>query len=158
MNNHTSVILLLSNGTVDQLASLLNPETVGERLDNGMTLLHLCCMAAVTVKTDSVIDIEGSEAEGTSVLQLMRSSREKSVHEDSNCDHINEQNNMHAQHSKQTQNREVKEQIRLLLKRGADPAIISKNGFSPLHIASYKVKTTPCVAWFPAWSDIILIY
>lgn len=115
-----------------------------------MTLLHLCCMAAVTVKTDSIKDMEGNEADGrnnvsydTSVLQLMRSSREKSIHDDSSCDQLNEQSNMHVQRSKQTRNREVKEQIRLLLKRGADPAIISKNGFSPLHIASYKVKTTP---------------
>ncbi|XP_050728348.1 serine/threonine-protein kinase TNNI3K-like isoform X2 [Eriocheir sinensis] len=138
LDDLTEIQQVCSNGTVDQLASLLNPETVGERLDNGLTLLHLCCMAAVTVKTDSVKDMEGSEAEGTSVLQLMRSSREKSVHDDSNCDHINEQSNMHAQYSKHTRNREVKEQIRLLLKRGADPAIISKNGFSPLHIASYK--------------------
>lgn len=150
VNNHTSVISLYSNGTVDQLASLLNPETLGERLDNGMTLLHLCCMAAGTGKTDSVRDKEGSETEGknnvfydTSVLQLMRSSREKSVHDNGNCDYLNEQSNMHVLHSKHSRNREVKEQIRLLLNRGADPAIISKNGFSPLHIASYKVKATP---------------
>lgn len=146
LNKHTIVILLYSNGTVDQLSSLLNPETVGERLDNGMTLLHLCCLAAVTVKTVSTKDME---AEGrnnvfydASVLQLMRSSQEKSVHDDTNHDHLNEQSEMHCQNSKQTRNREVKEQIRLLLKRGADPAIISKNGFSPLHIASYKVKIT----------------
>lgn len=94
--------------------------------------------------------MEGSEAEGRSnvsydanVLQLVRSPREISVHDDGNNDHLNEQSSVHVQHSNQTRIKEVKEQICLLLKRGADPAIISKNGFSPLHIASYKVKTAP---------------
>lgn len=148
-NNHTNLVLLFSTGT-DHLASLLNPENVGERLDNGMTVLHLYCMAAVSVKTAPAKDIEGSEAEGRnnvsydgSVLRLVRSSRGISVHQDDNHEHLNEQSSMHLQHSKQTRIREAKEQICLLLKRGADPAIISKNGFSPLHIASYKVKTAP---------------
>ena len=142
--------LLFSNGTADQLASLLNSETLGERLDNGMTLLHLCCVAAVATKNDSVKELDYNEIEGksnvsydASVLQLMRSPREKSDHEDRTREHMNELNNMHIQHAHQTKNKEVREQIRLLLKKGADPAIISKNGFSPLHIASYKVKTTP---------------
>lgn len=115
-----------------------------------MTLLHLCCVASASVKNDSAKELEANDIEGksnvsydTSVLQLMRSPREKSDHEDRNQEHVNEQSNIHIQHAKQTRNKEVREQIRLLLKKGADPAIISKNGFSPLHIASYKVKTTP---------------
>lgn len=148
-------VLLFSNGTADQLAKLLNSETVGERLDNGMTLLHLCCLAAVSGKNDSVKELDCNDTEGknnvsygTSVLQLMRSPREKSDHEDRTGECA------HEQSTKQTRNKEAREQIRLLLKRGADPAIISKNGFSPLHIVSYKVKhntmsgLVACLEWY----------
>ncbi|KAG0711045.1 Serine/threonine-protein kinase TNNI3K [Chionoecetes opilio] len=147
----TEIQQVCSNGTVDQLASLLNSETVCERLDNGMTLLHLCCIAAaISVKDDTAKDLESNETEGKSnvsydmsVLQLMRSPREKSDHGDRNQEHVSDQSDVHTQDVKQSRSKEVREQIRLLLKKGADPAIISKNGFSPLHIASYKVKTTP---------------
>ncbi|KAK8387336.1 hypothetical protein O3P69_018129 [Scylla paramamosain] len=138
LENLTEIQQVCSNGSADQLAKHLNSETVGERLDNGMTLLHLCCLAAVSGKNDSVKELDCNDTEGksnvsynTSVLQLMRSPREKGDHEDRTREHVNEQ-------STKTRNREAREQIRLLLKKGADPAIISKNGFSPLHIVSYK--------------------
>lgn len=44
-----------------------------------------------------------------------------------------------AHYTKMHSSKEVKDKVRLLLQKGADPAIISKNGFSPLHLASYKV-------------------
>ena len=42
----------------------------------------------------------------------------------------------------ETECSQIKEELdlaRILLTKGADPAIISKNGFSPIHLASYKV-------------------
>ncbi|XP_045104225.1 serine/threonine-protein kinase TNNI3K-like isoform X4 [Portunus trituberculatus] len=142
LENLTEIQQVCSNGTADQLAKLLNSETVGERLDNGMTLLHLCCLAAVSVKSDTVKELDYNDTEGksnvsynTSVLQLMRSPREKGDHEDKTQEHVNE---LSIKHTRSKEAREAKEQIRLLLKKGADPAIISKNGFSPLHIVSYK--------------------
>lgn len=42
--------------------------------------------------------------------------------------------------------KEEKDLAQLLLHKGADPTIISKNGFSPLHLASYKVfRVLSCV-------------
>lgn len=219
-------ISLFSNGTVDQLANLLSSETLGERLDNGMTLLHLCCLTTVggrkkpeteeekkqesneckiavqtpcflqliklnennceNVNSESEESVVNEEADENNQKISYREEREENnknaidgeiceirqnaanKENEENCknaannkrgdnlendasikcdEHGENPANMESeeercvQYTKMQTSKEVKDKIRLLLQKGADPAIISKNGFSPLHLASYKVIT-----------------
>ncbi|XP_063611919.1 serine/threonine-protein kinase TNNI3K-like isoform X1 [Penaeus indicus] len=140
----TDVQNVCCNGTADQLASLLSPEALGERLDNGMTLLHLCCLSKdmpnneeyLEKKEEKKVEAEENMKESPCYLQLMKSSRNKKDRE-GNKENENE-NEMQIQETKAYRHKDIKELVRILLQKGADPTIICKNGFSPLHIASYK--------------------
>lgn len=135
-----------SNGPADQLTSLLSPEALGERLDNGMTLLHLCCLSNdrpnneehSEKKEEKKVEAEEDMKESPCYLQLMKSSRNKKDRE-GNRENENE-NEIQIQETKAYKPKDIKELVRILLQKGADPTIICKNGFSPLHVASYKVK------------------
>nr|XP_045584207.1 serine/threonine-protein kinase TNNI3K-like isoform X2 [Procambarus clarkii] len=139
---------VLCNGTSDHLVNLLNSEAYGERLDNGLSLKHLCCLSNVSVRNDKAKEKEDEAADGSETgseapcfLQLVKPSRHKSNRQDGTQD-ANQEIKSDIEKCKQlpkTQtNKEIRDQIRLLLQKGADPAIISRNGFSPLHLASYK--------------------
>ncbi|XP_076035192.1 serine/threonine-protein kinase TNNI3K-like isoform X2 [Oratosquilla oratoria] len=126
------------SANVDKISSLLSAETLGERTETGLTLLHLGCLSkpeklydkdAKESRIDDREDADGHKSsKSPGVLQLVKfkeSEEGKSryvIHEC--CD--------------RERMRDTKPHIRLLLQRGADPAIISKNGFSPLHLASFK--------------------
>ncbi|KAK7079735.1 Serine/threonine-protein kinase tnni3k, partial [Halocaridina rubra] len=132
-------------GTAEQLANLLGSETLGERLNNGMTLLHLCCLAGMKQKHEEQRDhkdekdIEGGLVEmSPCILQLMKSPREKPKANETALREVEGGQEKPRLDSKAAKNKDIKDQVRLLLRKGADPSIISKRGFSPLHLASYK--------------------
>ncbi|KAK4289572.1 hypothetical protein Pmani_037467 [Petrolisthes manimaculis] len=132
------------NGTAEQLTCLLNPESLGERLENGMTLMHICCVSALNAKdeTNEKDDVDGegrkTATQAPCVLQLMKP-RDKSDKRDKNQREKSEESKTeNKKGSRLHSGKEQRDQIRLLLQKGADPAIISKNGYSPLHLASYK--------------------
>lgn len=118
-----------------------------------MTLMHLCCVAALNAKdeTKEMEDVDGegkkTATQSPCVLQLMKS-RERSEKKDrwqEKCVESKAEVDRSRKCTKGHSGKEQRDQIRLLLQKGADPAIISKNGFSPLHLASYKVKRVESV-------------
>lgn len=128
------------------MVNLLSSETLGERLNNGMTLMHLCCLSNLDVNNDKAEEKKDNELDVKKILQLMKSSWDKSKEKDGSQDIQDNKSEPDAckQYMKMHTSKEMKDQIRLLLQKGADPSIISNNGFSPLHLASYKVKTVDC--------------
>ncbi|CAL4059406.1 unnamed protein product [Meganyctiphanes norvegica] len=213
------------DGDADMLASLIKskPECLNERLDNGMTLLHLCCVAYMSKKKTEDVDKldnrkedkddknkfndeknnvindknigqvtekrnvrdNGKESDNTSskkslgrkqendlineskeaieketkndenivgspvILQLAKSqeksSKNKSKHRDKDKNRRKNKERSRSRNKEKSGSKgsyqilkEPNDHIRVLLNLGADPAIISKNGFSPLHLAAYK--------------------
>ncbi|XP_068228966.1 serine/threonine-protein kinase TNNI3K-like isoform X1 [Palaemon carinicauda] len=142
----TELQKICCSGTAEQLANLLTSETVGERLNNGMTLLHLCCLSSIKQKQEEQREVqEEKDAEGGKdveeapcFLQLVKSPNEKQNGRKTTKQDIKEDQEKCKNDLKTCKSRDIKDQVRLLLRKGADPSIISKQGFSPLHLASYK--------------------
>ncbi|XP_042213696.1 serine/threonine-protein kinase TNNI3K-like isoform X1 [Homarus americanus] len=142
----TDLEKIICNGTSDQLVNRLGSETLSEKSDNGVTLMQLCCLSSVSWKNDEIK--EKKEDNGADVgsqapcfLQLVKPSREKANRKDGSQETSQDNKgepDVGKHLAKIQTNKEIKDQIRLLLQKGADPAIISKNGFSALHLASYK--------------------
>ena len=142
-------------GDSELLSSQISAELISERLENGLTLLHLCC-ASLQQKTDynntlrrysqtRLQDITSYVSQSPDILQLNKDKlKGKETEKNKNDkDVCKETQKCKSEDSKKNSGKEnSREHVRILLDNGADPAIISKNGFSPLHLASYKVSNT----------------
>ena len=84
--------------------------------------------------------VKDSIAESPDVLQLCKDkTKEKETESDKTDKEQNKENSKSKETNKSVKEKDSREHVRILLEKGADPAIINKNGFSALHLASYKV-------------------
>ena len=142
-----------SCGNLAYLAENHSIEALSERLENGSTLLHLCCVPSTKsekndsnrpvssfIKIDDQNLIKDSKTESPDVLQLCKDKTKERENDTDKIDKEQNKDNLKGkENNKSAKEKDSKEHVRILLEKGADPAIINKNGFSALHLASYKV-------------------
>ncbi|KAB7505729.1 Serine/threonine-protein kinase TNNI3K [Armadillidium nasatum] len=140
---------LFMNNNIDMysIQKAIGSEMLNERSINGQTLLHFCCNTFITDKNlqrpeECLIKVEDSSSdtvtEAPCILQLYKKEK-TNCEKDSYILKRKSNRKSHCCSNKDaSQIREEKDLAQLLLCKGADPAIISKNGFSPLHLACYK--------------------
>jgi len=164
------------------LKQLLTLESVGERLENGLTLLHLCCVSneayetfceridmkpvspcnfnsiAGTISSSDVLKLSSSKVKDKNKPSLKKVqtkiqivnehqiSSDKVTLDIHESDSINKDDcfkdsllKLFDEGTKDSGLSDRIECFKILLAKGADTAIISKTGFSPLHLASYQV-------------------
>lgn len=126
-----------SSADIVQLSSLLTPEAATERLDHGITLLHQCC-SFLPLDTDIAQDSTTNDDSIEEVTEtfVLRIPKDKIAERESPTDMLSlkhrDFNNSPVQHTKT-------KLAQVLICKGGDPSLISHNGFSPLHLACYKV-------------------